>query len=140
MITNVLLIVLAIVSVAMIGVILMQRSDAGGALGMGGGGPGAMMSGRGAANLMTRITTGLAIAFFALALGLSMAGGHRAATKSVIETTNAPAPATNGLPKSIDLAPSIPASTTPAQVPSLTPAVPAPAPAASAATPAEKAN
>ena len=53
--TAVLLIIHVLIAAALTGVILMQRSE-GGALGIGGGGPGGMMSGRGAANLLTRIT------------------------------------------------------------------------------------
>ena len=53
--TAVLLIIHVLIAAALTGVILMQRSE-GGALGIGGGGPGGMMSGRGAANLLTRVT------------------------------------------------------------------------------------
>jgi len=60
--TAVLLIIHMMIAAAMIGVVLLQRSE-GGALGIGGGG-GGFMTGRGAANFLTRVTAGLAAAFF----------------------------------------------------------------------------
>ena len=56
--TTVLIVIHLIVVLAMIGLVLLQRSE-GGALGIGGGG-GGFMSGRGAANFLTRVTAGLA--------------------------------------------------------------------------------
>ena len=58
------------IAAAMIGVVLLQRSE-GGALGIGGGG-GGFMTGRGAANFLTRVTAGLAAAFFVTSLLLSI--------------------------------------------------------------------
>ncbi|MGQ0588946.1 MAG: preprotein translocase subunit SecG, partial [Sphingosinicella sp.] len=58
-----LLIVQTLVAVAMIAVILMQRSEGGGLAG--GGSPSGMMSARGAADFLTRSTTILAILFVA---------------------------------------------------------------------------
>lgn len=58
----------AIVAAALVGVILMQRSEGGG-LGIGGGGsPGGLMSARGAADFLTRATKWLAITFVALSI------------------------------------------------------------------------
>ena len=68
--TTVLLIVHMMIAAAMIGVVLLQRSE-GGALGIGGGG-GGFMTGRGAANFLTRVTAGLAAAFFVTSLALSI--------------------------------------------------------------------
>jgi preprotein translocase subunit SecG len=60
------------VTLAMIGVVLIQRSEGGG-LGIGSTqGMGAFMSGRGTANLLTRTTAILASLFFALSLGLAL--------------------------------------------------------------------
>ena len=67
--TTVLLIVHMMIAAAMIGVVLLQRSE-GGALGIGGGG--GFMTGRGAANFLTRVTAGLAGAFFVTSLMLSI--------------------------------------------------------------------
>lgn len=58
----------AIVAAALVGVILMQRSEGGG-LGIGGGGsPGGLMSARGAADFLTRATKWLAITFVVLSI------------------------------------------------------------------------
>ena len=61
----------ALVAAALVGVILMQRSEGGG-LGIGGGGsPGGMMSARGAADFLTRATRWLAVAFVVLSIILA---------------------------------------------------------------------
>lgn len=67
---NVLLVVHVITCIALIGVVLLQRSE-GGALGIGGGGGGGLMSGRGAASALTRTTMILAAIFFATSLTLT---------------------------------------------------------------------
>jgi preprotein translocase subunit SecG len=62
------------VTLAMIGVVLIQRSEGGG-LGIGSSqGMGSFMSGRGTANLLTRTTAILAFAFFSLSLTLAILG------------------------------------------------------------------
>ena len=61
-----------IIVLGLVGVVLLQRSE-GGALGMGGGG-GGFMSGRGAANALTKSTTILAALFFTSSLGLALIG------------------------------------------------------------------
>lgn len=71
MLTPVLLTIHTILVLALVGVVLLQRSE-GGALGMGGGGGGGLMSGRGAANVLTRTTTILGAAFFVTSLLLAM--------------------------------------------------------------------
>lgn len=58
-----------IVAAVLVGVILMQRSEGGG-LGIGGS-PSGMMSARGAADLLTRATKWLAIAFVVLSIILA---------------------------------------------------------------------
>ncbi len=61
-------VVQALVAAALVGVILMQRSEGGG-LGIGGGGsPGGLMSARGAADFLTRATKWLAISFVVLSI------------------------------------------------------------------------
>jgi preprotein translocase subunit SecG len=92
---TVLLVIHLMVALALIGVVLLQRSE-GGALGIGGGGGGGFMTGRGAANLLTRVTAGLAAAFFATSLLLSLVA-TRSSTgpRSILET---PASAPGGQP------------------------------------------
>ena len=70
--TTVLLIIHLFVTLALIGVVLIQRSEGGG-LGIGSSqGMGAFMSGRGTANLLTRATAILATVFMALSLTLAL--------------------------------------------------------------------
>lgn len=61
----------AIVAAALVGVILMQRSEGGG-LGIGGS-PSGMLSARGAADFLTRSTRWLAIVFVVLSIALAAA-------------------------------------------------------------------
>ena len=57
-----------IIAAALVGLVLMQRSEGGG-LGIGGGGsPGGLMSARGAADFLTRTTKWLAVLFVVLAV------------------------------------------------------------------------
>ncbi len=70
--TTVLLIIQLMISIVLIGLILIQRSE-GGALGIGGGGGGGVMSGRSSANAVTKATTILGTAFIINCLLLSVA-------------------------------------------------------------------
>ncbi len=70
--TTVLLIIHLFVTLALIGVVLIQRSEGGG-LGIGTSqGMGGFMSGRGTANLLTRTTAILGTIFFVLSLTLAL--------------------------------------------------------------------
>jgi preprotein translocase subunit SecG len=66
---TVLIVIHLMVVVALVGVVLLQRSEGGG-LGIGGGS--GFMTARGAANALTRATGILALAFFATSLSLSL--------------------------------------------------------------------
>lgn len=72
-----------LIVLGLIGVVLLQRSE-GGALGMGGGG-GGFMTGRGAANALTRTTSVLAALFFATSMGLAMIADRGEKENSVFE-------------------------------------------------------
>jgi preprotein translocase subunit SecG len=88
--STVLLVIHLMVALALIVMILLQRSE-GGALGIGGGG-GGLMSGRGAANLLTRTTAYLAAVFFATSITLAiLAKGDRTPT-SILDTLSPKAP------------------------------------------------
>ena len=89
--TVIIIIHLMIVS-ALIGVVLLQRSEGGG-LGMGGGGGGGFMTGRGAANFLTRMTAYLAAAFFATSIGLTLLANQANKGRSVFDTPAATVPA-----------------------------------------------
>ena len=67
--STVLLLIHVMIAVALVGVILLQRSE-GGALGIGGGG--GFMTGRSAGNTLTKTTAILAASFFATSLALSL--------------------------------------------------------------------
>ncbi len=91
--TTVLLVVHLMIAAALVGVVLLQRSE-GGALGIGGGGGGGFMSGRGTANLLTRATAILAAAFFMTSIGLTLLANHGdSSSGSVFDRVTVPAPA-----------------------------------------------
>ena len=71
---TVVIVVHLMVVLAMIGVVLLQKSEGGG-LGMGGGGGGGFLSSRGTANVLTRATAIFAALFFATSLILSILAG-----------------------------------------------------------------
>ncbi len=70
---TVLLVIHLFVALALVGVILLQRSE-GGALGIGGGnsGAGSIFSARGVGNALTRATAFLAVAFFVTSIALTV--------------------------------------------------------------------
>ena len=81
----VLLIIHLFVTLALIGVVLIQRSEGGG-LGIGSSqGMGAFMSGRGTANLLTRTTAVLAATFFGLSLTLALLNKGTSVQRSVLD-------------------------------------------------------
>lgn len=89
---NVILLVHLMLALALIGVVLMQRSEGGG-LGMGGGG-GGLVSSRSAATALGKVTWALAIAFIATSITLTIIAAGQSAGSSVVDRiTDAPAPA-----------------------------------------------
>ena len=81
---TVVLVVHLLLAIALVGVVLIQRSE-GGALGMGGGGMSGFMTGRSTANLLTRATAVLAALFIVTSLALAkLAGGDREA-RSILD-------------------------------------------------------
>jgi len=82
----VLLVVHMLLAIALIGIVLLQRSE-GGALGIGGGGGmSGFMTGRATANLLTRATAVLAALFFSTSLGLTWLSGQRPhAQRSIVD-------------------------------------------------------
>jgi preprotein translocase subunit SecG len=74
--------------IALVGTVLLQRSEGGG---LGIGSPGGFMTGRGTANLLTRTTALLAVGFFVTSLLLSwIAGLSRNEGPSPLTGTSAP--------------------------------------------------
>ena len=87
---NVLLVILLILALALIAIVLMQRSEGGG-LGIGGGG--GVMSARGAATALGKVTWALGIAFLAMSLAMTIVSARNAADSSVIDRVEETAPA-----------------------------------------------
>lgn len=80
---NVLIVAYLLIVLALIAVILLQRSEGGG-LGMGGS-AGGLMTVRGSANLLTRTTAILAALFFATAIGLTILTEIDRPAQSILE-------------------------------------------------------
>lgn len=101
MLLNILLVIEIIIALALVCVVLLQRSE-GGALGMGGGNTG-FMTARGAGDLLTRTTWILGVSFFILSLLLTILAGRERGASSVVDrlkvgsvdprSLNQPAPA-----------------------------------------------
>jgi preprotein translocase subunit SecG len=95
-----LLVLHLMIATALVAVVLLQRSE-GGALGIGGGGgggAGGLLTGRGTANLLTRTTALLALAFFTTSILLSLVAQRTVPNKSLLDaggaaSTSAPASA-----------------------------------------------
>jgi preprotein translocase subunit SecG len=83
MLLTLLLVIEILVSLGLVGVVLLQRSE-GGALGMGGG-PSGFMTARGAGDLLTRTTWILGTAFFIIALALTILAGRERGASSVVD-------------------------------------------------------
>jgi preprotein translocase subunit SecG len=81
-----------LVALALVGVVLLQKSE-GGALGMGGGGMSGFMTGRSTANLLTRVTAILAAAFMATSILLVVMHNRDRAPRSIIDQGAPAAPA-----------------------------------------------
>ena len=112
--TTLILVIHVMIAIALVGVVLLQRSE-GGALGIGGGGGGGgLMSGRGAASLLTRATAILAASFMATSIILAIlagGGGQRSVLDATPVDERAPAgPAIPGAaPVDVEPAPAAPA-------------------------------
>ena len=93
--SNVLLVIHLMLAIAMIGVVLLQRSEGGG-LGIGGGGGGGMggfLTGRGAANLLTRATAILAGCFMLTSITLTILASGSGERPSIVDELPTSAPA-----------------------------------------------
>ena len=150
---NVVLTVHLILAVLLIGLVLLQRSEGGG-LGMGGGG-GGVMTGRQAANAMTRLTWILAGAFLVTSLALTIIAARNTNNGSIADQLDLGGAPVQSLPGIGDYAPPPGASTAPAPAPAAgspitppsaaapateAPAAPAPEAAPAAEAPAEAAT
>ena len=107
---NVLLIIHLILALALIGVVLLQRSEGGG-LGMGGGGGGGgLVSSRSAATALGKVTWALAVAFICTSLTLTIIAAQNSSGSSVLDRIGVPTPADDNslLPSGDALLPPVP--------------------------------
>ena len=86
---SVLIVIQILVVIALVGVVLLQRSE-GGVLGSGGG-SGNFMTGRGQANALSRATAILGALFFALSILMSIIAGWSRTPHSILRGPAAPA-------------------------------------------------
>jgi preprotein translocase subunit SecG len=89
---TVIIVVHLIIVLALIGVVLLQRSEGGLGLG-GGGGVSGFMTGRGQANALTRATAVLAALFFLTSLVLTLFASYSRGPRSIFEGVAPTAPA-----------------------------------------------
>ena len=82
MLRDLLLVLNMLVCLALIGVVLMQRSE-GGALGT--GSPTGLVTARGAGDLLTRTTWVLFTLFLALSLSLTLLGGRERSSQAILD-------------------------------------------------------
>jgi len=102
---QVLLVVHLLIALALVGVVLVQRSE-GGALGIGGG-PGGLFSARGSANLLTRTTAVLAALFMLTSIALAYFSGAGTPSSSFMDRPPATQPVAPAEP-SAPVQPSVP--------------------------------
>jgi preprotein translocase subunit SecG len=154
---TVLIVIHLMIVLALVGVVLIQRSEGGG-LGVGGGS--GFMSARGTANALTRTTAILAALFFITSLGLGIMARYQSRPSDILNripqsqqgtgngildqlgpavaTPPAGAPSSNGVPSesgASSAAPAAPAATAPAAPANGGASTTTPAPAAPAGVP-----
>ena len=98
------LVIHLLLAIAMVGVILLQRSEGGGLGigGSGGGGGGGFMTGRDTANLLTRATAILAVGFIITSMTLAIMASNSSKQGSILDS---PVPIIEKVPK-----PSVPSA------------------------------
>jgi len=102
---TILLIVHLMIALALVGVVLLQKSEGGG-LGFGGGTMGGVMTVRGTANLLTRATSFLATAFIVMSLTLAVVANQSSQPEAIVTDQ----PTTESMPAvpAEDSAPAVP--------------------------------
>lgn len=113
---TIILVIHLIIASALVGVILIQRSEGGALGGLGGGTMGGIMTTRGTANLLTRTTAILAGCFIATSLILAILASNTDRGGSILDSVPgttapaAPASAPAGEPAPVPAAPGEPAA------------------------------
>lgn len=112
-----LLVVHGLLALALVGVILMQKSEGGGLTG--GGSGGGLVSARGAADLLSRTTAVLATLFILTSLGLAILASSAGRPQAIDTSLARPAPAVGplGAPDSSAVPPAAAPEQAPAEVP-----------------------
>ena len=91
---TIILVVHLLIALALVGVVLLQKSEGGlgglGGSGPGGGSMGGLLGGRAAANLLTRATGVLAGSFFLTSILLAIMAGGNTTPISIIQNESAP--------------------------------------------------
>jgi len=106
--STIVLVVHLLIAIALVGVVLLQRSEGGG-LGIGGGGGGGMgglIGNRATANLLTRATAVLAASFFCTSILLAILAGNTGEPRSIVDEL----PAAGAPAAPVDTGPSVPTS------------------------------
>lgn len=111
---NVLIVIHLMIVIALVGIVLIQRSEGGG-LGIGGGS--GFMSARGTANALTRTTAILATLFFLTSLGLGLLARYEAKPTDILDRIPAIEGSGNGILDSLGPAPQAPSESAPAPAP-----------------------
>ena len=103
---TVVIVIHLLLAIALVITVLLQQSE-GGALGIGGGGSGGggLITGRAAANALTRITSLLAVAFFATSIVLTILARNKVEQPSILDSVpeaveESPVPALPAVPLS----------------------------------------
>lgn len=146
---HVLLVIQVLVTLALVAIILIQRSESDGLGGLGGGGGNGFMTGRGAANLLTKTTAILATVFMVLSLALAIISSKQgsASRTSIVDQIESSEPSVPDADAPVPalapavIAPVVPAEEAPAaEIPAVDDVAPAEAEAAPAVeAPAEPA-
>ena len=96
---NVVLVIHLILAICLIGIVLLQRSEGGG-LGLGGGG-GGVLSSRGVATALGKLTWVFAVAFIGTSITLTIISAQNSATSSVVDRLGV-------RPAAVETAPAVP--------------------------------
>ena len=136
MLSGLLITIDILVCIALVGVVLMQRSEGGGFVS---GGPSGLVTARGAGNLLTRATWVLFVLFLVISVSLTLLGAHDRATSKILQSLKLQQANPNALSQPAPAANALAPLTAPQPQGPLSAPAPAPetaAPAAAAAAPA----
>ena len=120
---SVLLALHLMIVLALVGLILIQKSDGGG-LGIGGGGGNNFLNARGSANLLTRATSVLAVAFFCSSIALTLVYKGSLSNNSTLDRLEQQQPINGEIPNLLDDLQGLDRNPTPENEAATTPTLP----------------